>query len=329
MPNAIRVVVTGCTGQVAYALLPRIAAGEMFGPQQPLVLQLFDIPAMQKRLRGVAMELEDCAFPLVQNVVATVDRNVAFRDANWALLVGSKPRGPGMERRDLLRDNGAIFVDDGRAIDAVAADDVRVVVVGNPCNSNCLVAASQARRVPRDRFSGMTRLDENRARSLLARRARAHVTDVRRLVIWGNHSSTLYPDFTNATVRGRPATEAVGDRNWLETEFLTAVQQRGAAIIAARGASSAFSAAQAVVDHVRSLRQPTADDDWFSAGVVSDGSYDVPEGLVSSFPLRASGGGTYQIVQGVRLDDFARHKIRVSIEELLAERSEVEHLLQD
>lgn len=328
MPNAIRVVVTGCTGQVAYALLPRIAAGEMFGPQQPLVLQLFDIPAMQKRLRGVAMELEDCAFPLVQNVTATDDRNVAFRDANWALLVGSKPRGPGMERRDLLRDNGAIFVDDGRAIDAVADDDVRVVVVGNPCNTNCLVAASQARRVSRDRFSGMTRLDQNRARSLLARRARAHVTDVRRLVVWGNHSSTLYPDFTNAAVRGRPATEAVGDRNWLETEFLTTVQQRGAAIIAARGASSAFSAAQAVVDHVRSLRQPTADDDWFSAGVVSDGSYDLPEGLVSSLPLCSSGGGTYQIVQGVRLDDFARDKIRVSIEELLAERSEVEHLLQ-
>jgi malate dehydrogenase len=327
MANPIRVTVTGASGQVAYALLPRIAAGEMFGAGQPIALRLFDVPPVIEKVRGVQLELEDMAAPLLTDLIVSDDRGVAFKDADWVLLVGSKPRGPGMERKDLIRDNGPIFVADGQAISAVASPEVRVVVVGNPCNTNCLIAMRNAPRVPRDRWSAMTRLDQNRARSLLARKAGVGVDAVKRLVIWGNHSSTLFPDFENATIAGRPAVEVIGDRAWLEGEFIRTVQQRGAAVIQARGASSAFSAANAVVDHVRGLREPTPPDDWFSAAVASDGSYGVPEGLVCSFPLRGRGQGDFQIQQDAKLDDFGREKLRATVRELEEERAVVADLL--
>jgi malate dehydrogenase len=322
----VKVVVTGATGQVAYALLPRIAAGEMFGPDTDVDLRLADIPQMIDKAKGVVMELEDGAYPLLARVSASADRAETHGDADWVLLVGSVPRGPGMERGDLIRKNGPIFVEEGTAIAERAAKGVRVVVVGNPCNTNCLIARANAKSVPDDRWSAMTRLDQNRARSLLANKAGARVRDVTKLVIWGNHSATLYPDFTNATVSGKTATEAV-DRAWLENDFIPAVQQRGAAVIAARGASSAFSAAQALVDHVRSLVTATSRDDWFSAAVVSDGSYGVPKGLVSSFPLRSKGDGGYEIVRDVKLDRFATEKLAATIAELEKERDLVQDLL--
>ncbi|HET9808631.1 MAG TPA: malate dehydrogenase [Candidatus Limnocylindria bacterium] len=322
----VKVVVTGATGQVAYALLPRIAAGEMFGPDTDVDLRLSDIPQMIDKAKGVVMELEDGAYPLLSRVSASADRAETHADADWVLLVGSVPRGPGMERGDLIRKNGPIFVDEGKAIAERTAKGVRVVVVGNPCNTNCLIARANAKSVPDDRWSAMTRLDQNRARSLLAHKASARVKDVKKLAIWGNHSATLYPDFTNATVSGKAAAEAV-ERAWLEKDFIPAVQQRGAAVIAARGASSAFSAAQALVDHVRSLVTPTARDDWFSAAVVSDGSYGVPKGLVSSFPLQSKGDGAYDIVRDVKLDRFATEKLAATIAELEKERDLVKDLL--
>jgi malate dehydrogenase len=322
----VKVVVTGATGQVAYALLPRIAAGEMFGPDTDVDLRLSDIPQMIDKAKGVVMELEDGAYPLLSRVTASADRAETHADADWVLLVGSAPRGPGMERGDLIRKNGPIFVDEGKAIAQRAAKGVRVVVVGNPCNTNCLIARANAKSVPDDRWSAMTRLDQNRARSLLANKADARVKDVKRLAIWGNHSATLYPDFTNATVSGKAATQAV-DRAWLEKDFIPAVQQRGAAVIAARGASSAFSAAQALIDHVRSLVTATPRDDWFSAAVVSDGSYSVPRGLVSSFPLQSKGDGGYEIARDVKLDRFATEKLAATIAELEKERDLVKDLL--
>ncbi len=322
----VTVVVTGATGQVAYALLPRIAAGEMFGPDTDVDLRLADIPQMIDKAKGVVMELEDGAYPLLSRVSASSDRAETHGDADWVLLVGSVPRGPGMERGDLIRKNGPIFVDEGGAIAKHAAQGVRVVVVGNPCNTNCLIARASAKSVPDDRWSAMTRLDQNRARSLLANKAGVRVKDVKKLAIWGNHSATLYPDFTNATVNGKTATEAV-DRAWLEKDFIPAVQQRGAAVIAARGASSAFSAAQGLVDHVRSLVIATPRDDWFSAAVVSDGSYGVPKGLVSSFPLQSKGDGGYEIVRDVKLDRFATEKLAATIAELERERDLVKDLL--
>lgn len=326
MGKTLRVVVTGATGQVAYALLPRIASGEMFGPEADVDLRLADIPQMIDKARGVLMELEDGAYPLLSQVSASAERSQTHMDADWVLLVGSVPRGPGMERGDLIRKNGPIFVEEGRAIAEHAAEGVRVVVVGNPCNTNCLIAREAAgAAVPDERWTALTRLDQNRARSLVAARAGARVRDVKKLAIWGNHSATLYPDFTNASVAGRPASEAV-DRKWLESEFITAVQQRGAAVIAARDASSAFSAAQAIVDHVRSLLTQTPADDWASMAVVSDGSYDVPNGLVSSFPIRAAGDGWWEIVEGIALDDFARSKIRATVAELERERDLVRDL---
>lgn len=328
MASPLRVAITGSSGQVAYALLPRIAAGEMFGPDVALDLRLYDIPQVIAKARGVGMELEDGAYALLQAMTATDDRARAFADANWVLLVGSKPRGPGMERKDLIRDNGPIFVEDGRAIAAHAAKDVRVVVVGNPCNTNCLIALSNARGVAPDRWSALTRLDQNRARAQLALKAGVNVAKVSRCVIWGNHSATLFPDFVNARVDGKAAVEVVDER-WLRSEFVPLVQKRGAAVIEARGASSAFSAAQAVVDHVRSLRVPTAADDWFSAAIVSDGSYGVPEGLVASFPLRSRGQGDWQIQRGARHDDFAKEKIAATIAELEQERDVVRDLLAD
>jgi len=322
----VKVVVTGATGQVAYALLPRIAAGEMFGADTDVDLRLSDIPQMIDKAKGVVMELQDGAYPLLSRVSASADRAESHGDADWVLLVGSVPRGPGMERGDLIRKNGPIFVDEGKAIAQRAAKGVRVVVVGNPCNTNCLIARANAKTVPDDRWSAMTRLDQNRARSLLAVKAGAQVKDVKKLVIWGNHSATLYPDFTNASVSGKPPADAV-DRTWLENDFIPTVQQRGAAVIAARGASSAFSAAQALIDHVRSLVTPTPRDDWFSAAVVSDGSYGVPKGLISSFPLRSKGDGGYEIVRDVKLDTFATGKLAATIAELEKERDLVKDLL--
>jgi malate dehydrogenase len=326
MSRTVRVVVTGATGQVAYALLPRIAAGEMFGPDTDVDLRLSDIPQMIDKAKGVVMELEDGAYPLLAKVSAGADRAETHHDADWVLLVGSVPRGPGMERGDLILKNGPIFVEEGKAIARHAAQGVRVVVVGNPCNTNCLIARANARSVSDDRWSAMTRLDQNRARSLLASKAGARVKDVKKLAIWGNHSATLYPDFTNATVNGKSASDVV-DRAWLEKDFIPAVQQRGAAVIAARGASSAFSAAQALIDHVRSLTTATPPGDCFSAAVVSDGSYGVPKGLVSSFPLHSKGGGGYEIVRGVKLDKFAMEKVSATIQELEKERDLVKDLL--
>ncbi len=326
----MRVVVTGATGQVAYALLPRIAAGEMFGPDTEVDLRLADIPPVIEKAKGVVMELQDGAYPLLSRVTASADRAESHGGADWVLLVGSVPRGPGMERGDLIRKNGPIFVEEGQAIARHAAKGVRVVVVGNPCNTNCLIARHAAGdRVPDDRWTALTRLDQNRARSLLAEKAGARARDVKKLAIWGNHSATLYPDFTNAEIAGKPAT-AVIEQAWLETEFIPAVQQRGAAVIAARGASSAFSAAQAIIDHVRGLVDGTPDDDWASLAVVSDGSYDVPAGIVSSFPCRASGrggDGAFEIVQGVTLNEFAQAKIAATIAELEREREIVKDLL--
>ena len=326
MAKTVRVVVTGATGQVSYALLPRIASGEMFGMDTDVDLRLADIPQMVDKAKGVLMELEDGAYPLLSGLTASADRAVTHKGADWILLVGSVPRGPGMERGDLIRKNGPIFVDEGRAIAEHASSGARVAVVGNPCNTNCLIARANAKGVPDDRWTAMTRLDQNRARALLAQKAGARVRDVTQLVIWGNHSATLFPDFTNAKVKGRPAAE-VADKTWLENEFIPAVQQRGAAVIAARGASSAFSAAQALVDHVRSLLAPTPENDWFSAAVVSDGSYGVPKGLVSSFPLRSKGDGGYEIVKNIAQGELAKTKLAATIAELEKERDLVKDLL--
>src|SRR5216117_950797 len=326
MSITVRVVVTGATGQVAYALLPRIAAGEMFGPDVEIDLRLSDIPPMIEKAKGVLMELEDGAYPLLSGLTASADRAETHQRADWVLLVGSVPRGPGMERGDLIRKNGPIFVDEGKAVQRYASSSVRVVVVGNPCNTNCLIARANAHTIPDDRWSAMTRLDQNRARSLLAAKAGVRVRDVKKLAIWGNHSTTLYPDFTNAEVNGKPADQVV-DRKWLETDFIPQVQQRGAAVIAARGASSAFSAAEALIDHVRSLVTPTPKGDCFSAAIVSDGSYGVAKGLVSSFPLHSRGDGGWEIVKGVTLDDFARAKIAATVAELEKERDLVKDLL--
>jgi malate dehydrogenase len=322
----VRVVVTGATGQVAYALLPRIAAGEMFGPDTEIDLRLSDIPQMIDKAKGLLMELEDCSFPLLSRLSVGSDRSETHHRADWVLLVGSVPRGPGMERGDLIRKNGPIFVEEGKAIQQFASSGVRVVVVGNPCNTNCLIARANAHTVPEQSWSAMTRLDQNRARWILAAKAGARVTEVRKLAIWGNHSATLYPDFTNAEVQGKRADQAV-DRRWLETEFIPQVQQRGATVIAARGASSAFSAANALIDHVHSLMTPTPKEDLFSAAVVSDGSYGVPKGLVSSFPLRSRGDGSVEIIRGIELDDFAKGKIAASVAELEKERELVGDLL--
>jgi malate dehydrogenase len=325
----VRVAVTGAAGQIGYALLFRIASGAMFGPERPVVLQLIEVPAEKpmQALGGVAMELEDCAFPLLQDVVLTSDPAVGFRDAEWCLLVGSKPRGPGMERKDLIRENGPIFTGQGRAINEHAASDVRVAVVGNPCNTNCLIAMHSAPDVPPERFTAMTRLDQNRAQAQLARKAGVHTSAVRNTLIWGNHSSTQVPDFAHATIDGRPAREVVGDDAWLVGEFVATVQKRGAAVIAARGSSSAASAANALIEHVRDLVTPTPQGEWRSVCVKSDGSYDVPEDLISSFPVRADGRGGWQIVRDLELDPFVEERLPLTIAELEEEKSIVSDLL--
>ena len=322
----IRVAVTGAAGQIGYALLFRIASGQMFGPDQPVALNLIEIEPGMAALEGVCMELDDCAFPLLTDVVATSDLNTGFNGANWSLLVGSVPRKDGMERGDLLGINGKIFTGQGQAINNHAASDARVLVVGNPCNTNCLIAMNNAPDVPNDRFFAMTRLDENRAKTQLAQKAGVAVSSVSNLCIWGNHSATQYPDFTNAQINGAPATDAISDREWLEGEFISTVQKRGAAIIKARGLSSAASAANAIVDSVRSVTEPTAEGDWHSLCICSDGSYGVEEGLISSLPMRNT-GGELAIVQDVPINEFSRAKIDATVNELKEEKTLVADLL--
>src|SRR5215216_4038607 len=306
MNNApIRVAVTGAAGQIGYSLLFRIASGAMFGANQPVILHLIEIEPALKALNGVVMELDDCAFPLLKGVVPTADLNEGFKGVNWALLVGSVPRKAGMERKDLLGINGKIFIGQGQAIEKNAAPDVRVLVVGNPCNTNCLIAMNNAKEIPSHRWFAMTRLDENRARAQLAQKAGVSIHSVTNMTIWGNHSSTQYPDFYNARIDGRPANEVIGDEKWLKEDFIATVQQRGAAVIKARGLSSAGSAANAVVDTVVSLTTDTPANDWHSVAVYSDGSYGVEQGLISSFPVRVR-SGKLEIVQGLPLNEFSR-----------------------
>jgi len=326
MKTPITVAVTGAAGHIGYALLFRIASGQMFGPDQPLRLHLIEIPAVLGALEGVVMELDDCAFPLLEGVTPTADLDEGFRDVNWALLVGSVPRKAGMERKDLLGINGKIFIGQGQAIQKNAAADVRVLVIGNPCNTNCLIAMNNAKDIPRDRWFAMTRLDENRARAQLAQKADVDITAVTNMTIWGNHSTTQYPDFYNAKINGKSADHVIGDEKWLKETFIPTVQQRGAAVIKARGLSSAGSAANAIVDTVRSLTNETPADDWHSVAICSDRSYGVEQGLISSFPVRVR-GGKWEIVQGLPINDFSREKIDASIKELLEEKSLVEELL--
>jgi malate dehydrogenase len=318
--------VTGAAGQIGYSLLFRIASGAMFGTNQPVILHLIEIEPALPALGGVVMELDDCAFPLLKGIVPTPSLDEGFRGVNWALLVGSVPRKAGMERKDLLGINGKIFIGQGQAIQKNAAPDVRVLVVGNPCNTNCLIAMNHAPEIPRERFFAMTRLDENRAKSQLAKKAGADVTAVTNMAIWGNHSSTQYPDFYNAKVGGRPATQAISDEAWLKGEFIASVQQRGAAVIKARGSSSAASAANAVVDSVRSLNEPTPGGDWHSVCLCSQGAYGVEAGLISSFPTRTY-GGKLEVVTGLSVNEFSRAKIDASLNELKEEKAMVSELL--
>ena len=328
MSTPIRVAVTGAAGQIGYSLIFRIAAGEVFGRGQPVTLHLIEIPPAMGGLEGIHMELDDCAFPTLAGVVKADSDHLeqGFKDVNYVVCVGSIPRKQGMERADLIRINGPIFTSTGRAIEAVAAKDVRVLVVGNPCNTNCLIAMNNAPHVPRERWYAMTRLDENRAVSQVALKAGRPVASVTGMAIWGNHSATQYPDFYHATIDGKPAVQVV-DENWLKTEFLTTVQQRGAAVIKARGASSAASAANAIIDSLRSLAQPTPAGGCFSAAVCSDGSYGVDAGLISSFPL-TSDGKAWSIVRGIEHNDFARGKLQATVAELRDEAKTVADLLK-
>ena len=322
----IRVAVTGAAGNIGYALLFRIASGAMLGADQPVILQLLEIPVEgpQKALRGVAMELEDCAFPLLQDMVLTGDADTAFKDASWCLLVGSKPRGPGMERADLLKDNGKIFIAQGQAIDKVAADNARIAVVGNPCNTNCMIAASQARRLTADRFTAMVRLDQNRGRAQLAQKAGVSVNEVSDLFIYGNHSPTMFADFTHAKIGGKSAADVIGDEAWLKSEYLPAVGKRGAAIIEARGQSSAASAANALIDHVRDLVTPGA---VHSVAVASQGRYGFADGVWAGMPVKTTAPGAYEVVGGYEMDDFAKSKIALTNDELVGERDTVKDML--
>lgn len=322
----IRIAVTGAAGNIGYALLFRIASGEMLGKDQPIILQLLEIPVEgpQKALKGVAMELEDCAFPLLQDMILTGDAEVAFKDVNWALLVGSKPRGPGMERADLLKDNGKIFIAQGQAIDKVAADDARVAVVGNPCNTNTMIAASQAKRLTADRFTAMVRLDENRGRAQLAKKAGVSINDVSDLYIYGNHSPTMFADFTHAKIEGKDAASVIGDQAWLENEYLPTVGKRGAAIIGARGQSSAASAANALIDHVRDLSTVGA---IHSVAVNSEGRYGFAEGIWAGMPVKTTAPGAYEVITSYEMDDFAKSKIKITNDELVGERDTIKDML--
>jgi len=326
MKTPLKIAVTGAAGQIGYALLPRIASGAMFGPETPIILQLLEAPVEKaiKALEGVAMELEDCAFPLLKNMLLTDDPKVAFAEANWCLLVGAKPRGPGMERSDLLQDNGKIFTAQGTIIDQVAADDARIVVVGNPANTNCMIAASCARRLPPERFTAMVRLDQNRAQTQLAKKAGCDLTDITDIYIFGNHSPTMFPAFANAKIRGLPLPQVITERAWLETTFCETVGKRGAAIIAARGASSAASAANALIDHVRDLVTPGR---VHSVAVKSCGAYGFDPNVWAGLPVRTTTPGCYEIVSNLPMDDFALRKIAATNAELIEERNMVTSLI--
>jgi len=326
MKSAIKVAVTGAAGQIGYSLVFRIASGAMFGREQPIALSLIEIPNALGTLGGVVMELHDCAFPLLKSITPTADLDEGFRDVNWALLVGSVPRKAGMERKDLLGINGKIFVGQGKAIEKNAAADVQTLVIGNPCNTNCLIAMNNAKQIPSDRWFAMTRLDENRAKAQLAHKAGVDITAVANMTIWGNHSATQYPDFYNAKINGRTANEVIGDEAWLKGDFISSVQQRGAAIIKARGLSSAASAANAVIDTVRSLVNDTPAEDWRSVALCSTGEYGVEKGLICSFPVRVK-GGRHEVVKNVPINDFSRGKIDASVNELKEEKSLVADLL--
>jgi len=327
MKSPIRVAVTGAAGQIGYSLLPRIASGAMFGPDQPVILQLIEAPIEKamKALEGVAMELDDCAFPLLKGIVMTDDPRVGFKDANWCLLVGAKPRGPGMERADLLKDNGTIFISQGQIIDAVSAADARVAVVGNPANTNCMIAASQAKRLTPDRFTAMVRLDQNRAQTQLAKKAGVDLTEVKNIFIYGNHSPTMFPAFAHATIAGKPATSVITDTAWLQGAFCDTVGKRGAAIIAARGASSAASAANALTDHVRSLVTPGA---VHSIAVKSNGAYGFDPAVWAGMPVRTTTPVSYEVITSYVMDDFAKSKIATTNKELVDERGFVADMIK-
>jgi len=325
MKKPVRVAVTGAAGQISYGTLFRIAAGDMLGTDQPVILQLLEITPAMDALQGVVMELDDCAFPLLQGVIATDDAETAFGDVDFALLIGARPRGPGMERKDLLHENAKIFSAQGKALNAAASRDIRVLVVGNPANTNALIAQSNAPDLDPGRFTAMTRLDHNRAISQLAAKAQTASTAITRMIIWGNHSATQYPDIHHAMVDGKAAVNVV-DEQWMEDEFIPTVQQRGAAIIKARGASSAASAGSAAIDHMRSWALGTADDDWVSMGIPSDGSYGIDPGVIYSYPCVCRDGG-YEIVQGLEINDFSRSKMAATEQELREERAAIEELL--
>ena len=325
MTSPVRVTVTGAAGQISYSLLFRIAAGEMLGPNQPVILQMLEITPALEALKGVAMELDDCAFPLLAGMICTDDAAVAFKDSDYALLVGARPRGPGMERKDLLEANAAIFSAQGKALNDNASKEIKVLVVGNPANTNSLIAQRNAPDINPRQFTAMTRLDHNRAMSQIADKTGSTINDVTQMTIWGNHSATQYPDLHEAKVKGQPAIDMV-DQTWYETDFIPTVQQRGAAIISARGASSAASAANAAIAHMRSWALGTTEGDWVSMGVYSDGSYGIAEGLIYSFPC-ACAGGDWTIVQGLEINDFSRAKMIATEQELTEERDAVQHLL--
>ena len=325
MKTPVRVTITGAAGQIGYQLAFRIASGQMLGPDQPVILQMLEIPPALPALQGVMMELDDCAFSTLAGLVGTDDPNVAFKDSDYALLVGARPRGPGMERKDLLEANAAIFSVQGKAMNDHASRDIRVLVVGNPANTNALIASSNAPDIPAGNFTAMTRLDHNRAMAQLATKTDSHVNDITCMTIWGNHSATQYPDISNASVSGSKATELV-DRSWLAEEFIPVVQQRGAAIIKARGASSAASAASAAIDHMHGWALGTPDGDWVSMAIPADGSYGIEPGIIYSYPVRCS-GGQYEIVQGLSIDDFSRERMDATETELREERAAIEDLL--
>ena len=321
----VKVAVTGAAGQIGYALLFRIASGQMFGPNTEVELQLLELEGALKALNGVAMELDDCAFPLLKNITCTSDLNTGFKDADWSILVGAVPRKQGMERADLLNINGGIFTGQGKAINDHAADDGKVFVVGNPCNTNCLIAMHSAPRLPKKNFFAMTMLDENRAKTQLAKKAGVDVTSVNQMTIWGNHSATQYPDFFNAKIDGKPVAEVISDHAWLESEFISTVQKRGAAIIEARGASSAASAANAVVDGIYNLTHDTSKDETYSMCLASQGQYGVDEGLIFSYPCRTV-NGQVEVVEGIEHNDFGKEKFQTTLEELKSERDSVKEL---
>lgn len=325
MKQAVRVAITGAAGNIGYALAFRIAAGDMLGPDQPVILQLLEITPALQALQGVVMELNDCAFPLLAGIEATDDANVAFKDVNYVLLVGARPRGPGMERKDLLSANGAIFGPQGKALNDHAARDVKVLVVGNPANTNALIAMNNAPDLNPRQFTAMTRLDHNRALSQLAEKTGAHVNDIQKMIIWGNHSATQYPDITHCTVKGQAASGLI-EQDWYRNDFIPRVQQRGAEVIKARGASSAASAASAAIDHMRSWALGTPDGDWVSMGIPADGSYDIAEGIIYSYPCICK-NGDYSIVQGLSIDEFSRGKMQATEQELREERASIEDLL--